>query len=88
MLPLDRKSIIKAARETGALVTVEEHTVIGGLGGAVAENVTEECPVPIKRVGILDRFAETGPYDALLDKYGMSIDDIVSASLETVKIKK
>ena len=53
-----------------------------------AEIVTEEYPVPIKRVGILDRFAETGPYDALLDKYGMSIDDIVSASLEAVKIKK
>ena len=54
----------------------------------MAEVVTEECPVPVKRLGILDRFAETGPYDALLDKYGMSIDDIVSASLEAVKIKK
>ncbi|UCB46561.1 MAG: transketolase family protein [Spirochaetota bacterium] len=86
--PLDRDSIIKAARETGTLVTVEEHSVIGGLGGAVAEIVAEDHPVPVRRVGILDRFAETGPYDALLDKYGMSVDDIVKASLEAVKMKK
>jgi transketolase len=85
--PLDRDEIIKAARETGALVTVEEHSVVGGLGGAVAEIITEEYPVPVKRVGIHDRFAETGPYDALLDKYGMSVDDIVTASLEALKMK-
>jgi transketolase len=86
--PLDREGIIEAARATGALVTVEEHTVIGGLGGAVAEIVTEEYPVPVRRVGLLDRFAETGPYEAILDKYGMAVNDIVSASLEIVGMKK
>jgi len=86
--PLDRESVIQAAKETNALVTVEEHNVVGGLGAAVAEIVTDEFPVPLKRVGIPDRFTETGPYDALLDRYGMSIDDIVTASLQTIAAKK
>lgn len=88
--PLDRETILKAARETCALVTVEEHSVIGGLGGAVSELVTEEYPVAVRKVGIRDRFAETGPYDVLLDRYGMSVEDIVKASRETLegKLKK
>ncbi len=65
--PLDRKCITLAAKETRALVTAEEHSIIGGLGSAVTELAAEVCPVPIRRVGISDRFAETGPYMQLLD---------------------
>jgi transketolase len=77
--PFDAELITRCAQETGALVTVEEHTVIGGLGGAVAECVTVACPVPLERVGIADTFAECGPYHDLLDKYGMSVDAIANA---------
>jgi transketolase len=86
--PLDTDSILQAARETGALVTVEEHSVIGGLGGAVAEAVTEAYPVPVKRVGLADRFAETGPYFAMLDRYGMSVADIAGAARQALAAKK
>jgi transketolase len=72
--------VVKAARETGAVVTAEEHSIIGGLGGAVAEALSETCPVPVKRVGIADRFAESGPYDALLERYGMGVDHIMMAA--------
>lgn len=85
--PLDVDSVLSAARETGALVTVEEHSIIGGLGGAVAEAVTDACPVPIKRVGIADRFAETGPYFEMLDRYGMSVEDIVTAAWQAMAAK-
>lgn len=86
--PLDADAILNAARETGALVTAEEHTIFGGLGGAVAEAVTDGYPVPLKRVGLADRFAETGPYNALLDKYGMSVGDIVKAARQAIVAKK
>ena len=76
-----------AAEETGALVTAEEHSIIGGLGGAVAEVLSERHPVPVKRVGIADRFAETGPYTALLDRYGMAVQDIVAAAAHVVRMK-
>ena len=77
--PLDSKLIAECARETGAVVTVEEHSILGGLGGAVAECLAETCPVPLERVGIQDTFAESGPYEELLDQYGMSVDAIVTA---------
>jgi transketolase len=86
--PIDAKCIIQAARETRALVTVEEHNVIGGLGGAVAEIVCEEFPVPIKRVGIDDRFAESGPYFEMLDHYGMSTRDITIAAKQALIMKR
>jgi transketolase len=85
--PLDEGSVLDAARETGALVTVEEHTIIGGLGGAVAEVVSAGYPVPLKRVGLPDCFAETGPYEAILDQYGMSIADIVKAAKDAIAMK-
>jgi transketolase len=78
--PLDATAIIDAARETGAVVTAEEHSVLGGLGGAVTEVLAETCPVPVRRVGIADCFAESGPYDALLERYGMGVDHIVMAA--------
>lgn len=86
--PIDRERIMQAAEETNAMVTVEEHSIIGGLGSAVAEVTTETCPVPIRRVGIADTFAETGPYDALLDRYGMSVGDIVAAAKRALDAKR
>lgn len=78
--PIDRDLVLQCASETGALVTVEEHSIVGGLGGAVAEVVSEDCPVPVIRVGVADCFAETGPYDTLLDNYGLAVNDIVTAA--------
>jgi transketolase len=86
--PLDRELLLGAASDTGALVTVEEHSMLGGLGGAVAELVASEAPVPVQRVGLPDRFAETGPYEALLDRYGMSIDDIIAAAHRSISQKR
>jgi transketolase len=77
--PLDEESLKRAAQETKAIVTVEEHSIIGGLGSAVAETLSALHPIRVQRVGINDRFAETGPYDVLLDNYGMSIENIKSA---------
>jgi transketolase len=86
--PLDSEAIIAAADATGALVTAEEHSIIGGLGGAVAETITDACPVPLKRVGVADRFAETGPYHAILDRYGLSVAHVVAAAKATAALKK
>ncbi len=77
--PLDTWLVTACARDTGAIVTAEEHTILGGLGGAVAECVAGSFPVPVERVGIADTFAESGPYSDLLDKYGMSVQAIVEA---------
>ena len=78
--PLDISLLQQAAEETGAIVSAEEHSIIGGLGSAVAEALGNMCPVPLERVGIADRFAETGPdFESLLDAYGMGIEDIVDA---------
>lgn len=85
--PLDGEMVARAAEETGAIVTVEEHSVIGGLGGAVAEYVTATHPVPLERVGIADRFTESGPYADLLDKYGMSVEAIADAARRVVARK-
>ena len=86
--PLDTEMIVRAARKTGAIVTAEEHSVIGGLGGAVAEAVSREYPVPVKSVGIADRFAESGSYFEMLDKFGMSVADVTSAAHEAIALKK
>lgn len=69
--PLDKEMIIAAAKETGKIVTVEEHSVIGGLGGAVSECLAEACPVPVKRIGINDEFGYSGPATALIEKFGL-----------------
>ena len=86
--PIDADLLEQAARQTGAVVTVEEHSVIGGLGGAVAEAVAERWPVPIVRVGLRDTFAETGPYLEMLDKYGMGVADIVVAAKQALARKR
>jgi transketolase len=85
--PIDSAAIIKAARDTGAVVTCEEHSVIGGLGSAVAEVLGENAPVPLERVGILDTFGESGTPDALLAKYNLTAADIVHAAKKVVQRK-
>lgn len=82
--PLDREIIQKATEETAGIVTIEEHSVVGGLGGAVAEAVTEMKPVKVLKAGVPDKFAETGPYNDILDNYGLSINDIVSKAKAVV----
>jgi len=79
--PLDTELIIKAARETGAIVTVEEHYIAGGLGSAIAETLAEVCPVRMKMIGVDDQFASNGPYEELLGLYGLQAEQIA----ETVK---
>jgi transketolase len=86
--PLDEESIISAARETGAIVTAEDSSIIGGLGGGVAEVVVENCPVPVKRVGIKDRFGQSGTVAELKTEYEISSGHIAKAAREVVKKKK
>jgi len=74
--PIDRDIIIKAARETGKIVTVEEHSIIGGLGSAVGDVVLEEYPVPVIKIGINDAFGHSGAAKALLKEYGLSAENI------------
>ncbi len=85
--PLDREAIVKAARETGAIVTVEEHQVHGGFGSAVAELVVQESPVPMRFIGIQDRFGESGTPEELFAAFGLTAKDIVHAAEEVLRIK-
>ena len=85
--PLDAGALAAATRETGAVVTAEEHTVLGGLGGAVAEALAERCPVPVVRVGIADRFTESGPYFDLLDRHGCAVADVVAGARRALRLK-
>jgi transketolase len=86
--PLDQKAIIKSAKKTGAVVTVEEHSVIGALGGAVAEVLGEKFPVPIKRIGVKDRFGESAlDWNELMSAYGITVEAIVDASRDILKRK-
>lgn len=75
--PIDEAAIVRAAKETKGIVTAEEHSIIGGLGSAVAEVVCERHPCPVRRVGVRDTFGETGPPDALFQKYGLTAERIV-----------
>jgi transketolase len=83
--PLDHETVIGAAQATGVVITVEEHNIIGGLGSAVAETLSEHCPVRLKRIGIADVFTESGPHDELLDKYGLAVENIVK-TVETMVV--
>ena len=87
--PLDVELVYRACVETGALVTAEEHSIIGGLGGAVAEALVAGDPVPLERVGIDDRFACTGPdAETLMDAYGLAVDDVVAAAERSILRKR
>jgi len=86
--PIDKEAIIKAAQDTGAIVTCEEHSIIGGLGSAVAEVVVENMPVPMERVGVLDTFGESGTPDVLLEKYNLTVADVVQAAKRVISRKR
>ena len=85
--PLDKELICKCAKETGVIVTAEEHSIIGGLGSAVAEAVTECCPVPVVKVGVNDEFGHSGPAVDLLKEFGLCAENIANKAKEAVKLK-
>ncbi len=86
--PIDRELLIRCARETGAVVTVEEHNIYGGLGSAAAEVLSKEYPVPMEVVGIEDTFTESGDYEQLLKKYGLSVENIMHSVKKVMKRKR
>lgn len=85
--PIDEEIIIKAAKETGAIVTAEEHNIIGGLGSAVAEVLVENCPVPMQRIGTKDIFGKSGKPDILLKEYGLDAEAIAEATKAAIAKK-
>ncbi|OGW74785.1 MAG: transketolase [Omnitrophica bacterium RBG_13_46_9] len=86
--PLDKDLILKAAEETGAFVTVEEHSIYGGMGSAVAEFISQHYPIPIRMVGIRDKFGESGAPLELLKYFNLTTDDVVKAVREVLKAKR
>lgn len=86
--PLDLETIINVARNTGAVVTVEEHQITSGLGSSVAECLAENYPVPMRRVGIMDKFGESGKPDELLEKFGLTTANIIESVKNVLKAKK
>ena len=86
--PLDTALIADAAKRTGAIVTAEEHSVIGGLGSAVCEAVAQSCPVPVLRVGVEDQYGRSGKVPELLEIYGLTKENIVSRALAAIALKK
>lgn len=85
--PIDRALVLDAAKATGAIVTAEEHNIVGGLGSAVAEVVSEGCPVPVLRVGVEDVFGRSGTVPALLEAYGLTPANIVAKAKAAVALK-
>ena len=83
--PIDSDLLVEAAKETGKVVTVEEHSVIGGLGGAVCEGLSEKYPVPVKRIGVNDVYGESGPAVKLIEKYGLDGKGVYASVKEFVK---
>ncbi|GLC29438.1 transketolase family protein [Clostridium omnivorum] len=86
--PIDRETIVASAKKTGAVVTCENHNVVGGLKAAVAEVLIEECPVPLKAIGVQDHFGEVAMMDYLKKKYKMTAQDIANAAKEVVAKKR
>ncbi len=86
--PLDEKTILKAAEECGAIVTVEEHQINGGLGGAVSEVLSQNFPVPLKVIGVEDRFGESGEPNELLKKFGLTVEAIKKAVTHVLRMKE
>jgi len=85
--PIDEKTLIKSAKKTKAIVTIENHQVIGGLGSAVAEVLSKNYPVPIEIMGVQDKWGESGKPDELIEKYGMGIDSIIKTIKKVLKRK-
>ena len=86
--PIDKEAIVRAAKETGCIVTAEEHNVLGGLGAAVAEVVTETVPVPVLKVGTEDTFGRSGNAEALLKRYGLTSENIIQKAMLLVNDKE
>lgn len=86
--PIDADILVKAAKETGAVVTAEEHNIIGGLGSAVCETLAGVCPVPVTRVGVKDVFGRSGKVPPLMEFYGLTAKDIVEKAKEAIALKK
>ena len=86
--PLDTALIAEAAKRSGALVTAEEHSIIGGLGSAVAEAVAESCPVPVLRVGVEDSYGRSGQVPELLEIYGLTAKNIYEKAKSAVALKR
>ena len=85
--PIDKDIILDAAKKTGAIVTAEEHNIIGGLGSAVAEVLCEGCPVPMLRVGTEDKFGRSGKVQPLLDMYGLTVENLVAKAKAAIALK-
>lgn len=85
--PIDADAIIDSAKQTGAIVTAENHNIINGLGSAVAEVLAEKCPVPLERIGIKDEFGEVGPVDFLKKKFELTSEDIVKLAKRAISRK-
>lgn len=83
--PIDKEIIIKAAKETGKIITCEEHTILGGLGSAVCEVVAEEAPCKVIRIGVMDKYGKSGPAKTVLKLYGLSSENIIAKAKELVK---
>ena len=83
--PLDDELVLKAAKETGRIITAEEHSIIGGLGEAVCSRLSEKCPTPVKRVGVNDVFGHSGPALDLLKEFGLSAEHLVEVVEEFIK---
>ena len=83
--PLDTELVIASAKKTGKVITVEEHSVIGGLGEAVCACLSENCPVPVKRIGVNDEFGHSGPAKELLKQFGLSAENIVKVTADFLK---
>ena len=86
--PLDTELVLRAAQETGCIVTSEEHSVIGGLGGAVAEFLAENCPTPVVRHGVNDEFGRSGTAAAVLEHYGLTAEVLCEKIREALSKKK
>ena len=86
--PLDTELIAASAKKCGAVVTAEEHNVIGGLGGAVCEALSETCPVPVMRVGVEDKYGRSGKVPALLEAYGLTKENIAAKAKAAIALKK
>ncbi|MFQ5911480.1 MAG: transketolase family protein, partial [Thermoplasmata archaeon] len=86
--PLDADTVLRAARDTGAIVTAEEHSIYGGLGSAVAEVVAQNYPVPMRIIGVEDRFGESGEAFELLEKYGLTSQNVLKAAMDVIGRKE
>lgn len=86
--PLDSDAIIASVSKTGCCITAEEHSIIGGLGSAVAECLSESICAPLRRIGTKDTFGESGSPEDLIKKYNLFVDDIVSAAMRLISMKE